>query len=114
MNPYIEKGLACPYDGRAPQDEAQRTALGVLANLLDRPGIRATLEALDSASRAGLVESLSQIILDGMTSTTRQPYAWEVRGEKGDTFTISKNGIDAEAFAERVGGSTRKLYTRPD
>lgn len=114
MNPDIEKGSASPYDGREPKDDAQRTALGVLANLLDRPEIGAALESVDAAARIILVESISQIILEGMMSTTRQPYAWEVRGDTGDSFTISKNLLYAEEFARRVNGRTRALYTQPE
>lgn len=58
----LQRGIQHPYDGRKPVDAAHMAALGVLADLLDRRGIRQELEQIDGDIRAEIVTELAAII----------------------------------------------------
>lgn len=58
----LQRGIRHPYDGREPVDAAHRAALGVLADLLDRRGVKQELEQIDGDVRAEIVAELAAII----------------------------------------------------
>lgn len=55
-------GQEFPYHGRSAEDTAERAALGVLADLCDRKGIKHQLDDIDDDIRDEIVESLAAII----------------------------------------------------
>jgi hypothetical protein len=62
----LRSGMNFPYDGGEvagpPDDWAHVAARGVMANLLDRRGIKGELSLIDQDVRAEIVQSLSEII----------------------------------------------------
>lgn len=64
----LEHGTEFPYNNRAPIDWAERAALGVLADLCDRRGIKWALQEVDeddletTGIRNEMVTSLAEII----------------------------------------------------
>lgn len=61
---YISHGLKHPYHGKPPKDWAEVAALGVLADLCDRRGIKQELRPIrgDEDLSIEIVESLAEII----------------------------------------------------
>jgi len=62
----LHLGINLPYDGgevaEPPDDWAHVAARGVMANLLDRKGIKSELSLIDQDVRAEIVQSLAEII----------------------------------------------------
>lgn len=58
----ISQAQANPYHRRAPINDAERAALGVLAELLDRRVIGDTLEQIDIITRRDIVQKAALII----------------------------------------------------
>lgn len=61
---YLRVADINPYHGKPPKDWSERAALGVLANLLDRRGIKHALADVedDEETTNEIVESLAEII----------------------------------------------------
>lgn len=65
----LEHGAKYPYDNRQPIDAAHCAALGVIANLRDRRGVRQELEQIEDDIRIEIVDELAIIIrLAGLTA----------------------------------------------
>lgn len=62
----IEHGLEFPYVKVENPDAAQKTALGILADLTDRRGIRHELDAIDDDVKQEIFDTLTMIIRVGM------------------------------------------------
>lgn len=62
----IAQGTQSPYHEQAPTDKYEAAALGVLADLGDRKGIKWELEGVDLDVRKEIVASLAQIIKEAM------------------------------------------------
>lgn len=58
----LKHGAEYPFNGRAPTDDAERAALGVLADLCDRRGIKHELQDTDDDIKEEIVTSLAAII----------------------------------------------------
>ena len=58
----IEMGIKYPYNGRRPEDWAETAALGILADLGGRRGIKHEIEHVDLDVRDEIVLSLAEII----------------------------------------------------
>lgn len=58
----LKHGNEYPYHDRPATDWAERAALGVLADLTDRRGIKHELRNIDADIRVEIVESLAAII----------------------------------------------------
>lgn len=61
----LEHGTEFPYHGRKPKNQAERIALGILADLSDRRGIKWELEKVDEEVRRDIVKALAAIIEEG-------------------------------------------------
>jgi hypothetical protein len=58
----LNHGNEFPFHGKPATDWAERAALGVLADLTDRSGVKHELRNCDDDVRAEIVESLAAII----------------------------------------------------
>ena len=66
----LELGVKYPYaEGFVPQDAADRAALGVCADLLDRRGIKWAMQDVDPDVRADIVTALAAIIRAATAAT---------------------------------------------
>jgi hypothetical protein len=59
---YLAIGERRPFNGRPPTDDGERAALGVLADLCDRRGIKHELQDTDDDIKEEIVKSLASII----------------------------------------------------
>ena len=60
---WISHGAEFPYvEGFAAGDQAEAAALGILANLCDRRGIKHELQAVDEDIRREIVTTMAEII----------------------------------------------------
>ena len=57
-----------PYNGRQPKDQYELAALGVLADLCDRRGIKNELHDTDDDIKEEIVTSLAAIIQSAVTA----------------------------------------------
>jgi hypothetical protein len=55
-------GVAHPFDGRQPTDNAHRVAHGILAQLVGRRGLGQVLEDVDDDVRVEIVEIIAELI----------------------------------------------------
>jgi len=62
----IKMGMEYPYNEREPIDNYELAALGILANLNDRRGIKQELRNVDLDVREEIVTSLADIIREAM------------------------------------------------
>ena len=66
----LELGVKYPYaEGFTPQDAADRAALGVCADLLDRRAIKWAMQDVDPDVRADIVTALAAIIRAATAAT---------------------------------------------
>lgn len=72
----LGQGAKYPYHGKPAEDWAERAALGVLADLCDRRGIKHELQDTDADIKREMVKSLAEII----------------RAAHGETFFITGEG----------------------
>lgn len=60
---WLEHGQQFPYaEEFAPTDAADKAALGILANLCDRRGVKQELRAVDDDVRQELLRDVAEII----------------------------------------------------
>lgn len=61
---YLKRGETYPYHGKPPVDWAERAALGILADLCDRRGIKQELRQIegDEDITEEIVKTLAEII----------------------------------------------------
>lgn len=64
---YLSLGEKYPFHGKPPTDDAERAALGVLANLCDRRGIKHELNNTDDDIKDEIVTTLAAIIRKAFT-----------------------------------------------
>jgi hypothetical protein len=62
----IKIGQEYPYNDRPPKDKYEVAALGILADLNDRRGIKHELADVDVSIREEIVESMANIIRKAM------------------------------------------------
>lgn len=76
----LAHGVRFPYDADAPRrqglviDWAHAAALGVLADLLDRRGVKWELEKVDPETRVEIVRSLAAIIRLAVSARASEPH----------------------------------------
>ena len=61
-------GREFPYGGVKPKDAAERAAQGCLADLLDRRGIKWSLQEPDEETQQEIADTLAAIIREAMKS----------------------------------------------
>jgi hypothetical protein len=61
-----ERGNAYPYHGQPPKNKFEAIALGIIADLSDRRGIKSELRQVDEDVRKTLVKDLAEIIEYGV------------------------------------------------
>ena len=64
----IEHGRKFPYNDRQPADKYELAALGVLADLCDRRGIKHELDDTDDDIKEEIITTLAAIIRDAVNS----------------------------------------------
>ena len=62
----IKMGLEYPYNEREPIDDYELTALGILANLNDRRGVKQGFYGVDLDVREEIVTSLADIVREAI------------------------------------------------
>lgn len=62
----IKIGQYYPYNNRPPKDKYEVAALGILADLNDRRGIKQEFANVDAPVREEIVESIADIIKQAM------------------------------------------------
>jgi hypothetical protein len=58
----VKHGTEFPFNNRPPKDKAETAALGILADLTDRRGVKHELNACDADIKEEIVTSLAAII----------------------------------------------------
>ena len=70
----LQRGMEFPYDGKQAADWAHAAAQGVLADLLDRRGIKWQFEECDEETKVEITKSMAEIIrLAGSGIESLQP-----------------------------------------
>lgn len=70
-----ERGNAHPYHGKPPKTKFEAIALGIIANLCDRRGIKSEMRQVDECVRNTLVRDLAEIIEYGVYCAFLSPPA---------------------------------------
>lgn len=70
---YLKRGETYPYHGKPPVDWAERAALGILADLCDRKGIKHALRPIegDEDITEEIVTTLAEIIRTALRRESR-------------------------------------------
>lgn len=75
----IKAAMEFPFAKRKPRNRFEFIAEAVLADLLDRRGIKHALEGCDEAVRANIVESMSAIVAEVLSKELPDPEPKEWR-----------------------------------
>lgn len=95
----LKQGAMRPYGGSgAPVDRAHLAALGIMADLLDRGGIKDVLARIDQDVKPEIVTDLAAIIREAMVPGSEPPIAATAKTLRDEFAMAALPEIQAAVF----------------
>ena len=90
----LKQGAMRPYGGSGvPVDRAHLAALGIMADLLDRGGIKDMLARIDQDVKPGIVTDIAAIIREAMQPGSEPPIAATAKTLRDEFATAALSAI---------------------